>query len=174
MNKPVTKTFTDPLAAIIPEYITVEQKLLARVREVCLPVCSQCAETCCAEQYCREALDSPFLSRLVNLQALAYDPDNGWLGGRGCRLEYGRPMVCYEFFCRRFLDDASFMSSDIRDLIKAFINIGRRARGTGHLICVADPAAISPSRIVNIRERITALNNRLSGMPVETQVEGTT
>lgn len=155
----------DPLASIIPDYITVEQKLLARVREVCLPFCSRCAVTCCAEQYCRESLESPFLMRLVNLQELTYDHVNGWLGDRGCRLEFGRPMVCYEFFCQRFLTDDVFMSSDIRELIKAFINIGGRARGTHHLICVLDPAAVSPSKIIKIRDRIRTLNNRLMGLP---------
>ncbi len=156
------KTAMESISLIIPDYIQVEREILRRVRDISNDFCARCVKKCCAEAYCRESFQSRFLSRLVRMQKVTYDQKKGWLGPQGCRLEYGRPMVCYEFFCDDFLTDRVFMSSDIRGLIKDFVNIGSRARGTTHLICIDNLKSISPQKINKMRQRISELNERLT------------
>lgn len=71
------------------------QKLIARKGN---SICAQCSCICCDAVMCVEAIKSPFL-KLIHQQADIYDKEKGFLSPTGCKLEKGRPSVCYEYFC---------------------------------------------------------------------------
>lgn len=56
---------------------------------------------------CIEAMQSPFL-KMIHQQEHLYDENDGFLSPTGCKLEKGRPSVCYEYFC----DDHFYFQPD--------------------------------------------------------------
>lgn len=100
---PAGRVFSEQLYRIREVHIEVEsilQSLAALQDDV---PCASCASVCCKEAMCRESVDSDFLRFLLGPVAEGYSVDAGWyVPGSGCRLSYGRPLVCYEFFCEKF------------------------------------------------------------------------
>jgi len=146
-----------PLARFFHSYISCEEMILKAVRAVSHPFCSICRTKCCKENMCRESVESIFLSRLIKRQHIAYDPKNGWMSVHECRLSFGRPPVCYEFFCEPILRSNHFKASNIQQGIKEFISIGNRALGNTHLICVDHLQLISSKKILQMNDRIDQL-----------------
>jgi hypothetical protein len=81
-----------------------------------------------------------------------------------CR--YGKPLVCYEFFCEQILINKNFQASNIQQTIKEFILIGNRAYGNTHLICVDNLSSISPKKIFKISYQIGKLMEKLANETV--------
>ena len=121
---------------LIDLYIELEKKIKNLVHPFNRQFCAPCAEKCCKEEYCRESIDSPFLLKLIAKQGISYDKQKGWLSPSGCRLAYGRPLVCYDFFCDAISNSNDFKTSKIQAVIKEFVATGNRARGNTHLICI--------------------------------------
>jgi hypothetical protein len=90
---------------------------------------------------------------LVERQGVEYDRHSGWLNSNGCKLAYGKPYVCYLFFCEEIEKDELYKNSNIKFLIKDFLSIGNRAYGNEHLICVDDIQRITDTKIeiMNLR-----------------------
>ncbi len=147
----------NPLLSLFHSYISIEKEILKRVRDISNTFCFKCPTNCCEEKICRESLESQFLSSLVKLQNIEYDPKNGWMGPYGCRLDYGRPLVCHEFFCEQVLVSKKIEASNIQQAVKEFISIGNRAYGNTHLICVDNLSLISPKKIFKISSQIWEL-----------------
>jgi len=157
---------SNPLSSLFHSYISLEKEILKRVSEISNTFCFECQKRCCEEKICRESIESQFLSHLITLQNIRYDKKNGWMSPYGCRLEYGRPLVCYEFFCERILVNDDFKASDIQQAVKEVISIGNRAYGNTHLICVDNLSLISPKKIFKIRNRILKLMEKMDSRPV--------
>jgi len=81
-----------------------------RVQELLLlltgDACRHCAGTCCRHDICEESAHSLFLRRVRQWfdQPRHLSNDCGWLDPDGCVLQYGRPPVCYEYFCDEILE----------------------------------------------------------------------
>jgi hypothetical protein len=70
--------------------------------------CAQCALSCCRADLCDETCGSLFLDEVRRVAQVppqpTYSDRDGWLGTRGCRLEVGRPPVCYAFVCEELYE----------------------------------------------------------------------
>ena len=145
------------LEKTIDRYIDLEievQKLIQRVTD---SFCSPCRGACCKEEICKESIESSFLSMLTQKQPVQYDSQSGWLGPSGCRLEFGRPLVCYEFFCDEVLKSNAFKATGIQAIIGDFVSIGKNAYSRTHLICVEDLDRLSTGKIEKMDANIGSL-----------------
>lgn len=157
-----------PLLNLFHTYISLEKTILYRVTEISYPFCAECKGLCCDKKICRESLESPFLSALIKHQGIQYDKNSGWMGPDGCRLAYGRPLVCHEFFCEKLLKNRGFQASNIREMVKAFVATGNRAFGSMHLISVYDLDLLTLKNILKINYKMEQLleNQRSLAAPV--------
>ena len=153
-------TLNTDLNEAIDSYITLEREIQELVHPVIYPFCSTCKGACCKEEICIESTDSPFLAILNKRQKIQYDGKSGWLSTSGCRLEFGRPLVCYEFFCEDVLNSALFKTTGIQEIINDFVAIGKNAYGHTHLICVENLDCLSSSKIKKINDNLCLLLER--------------
>jgi hypothetical protein len=142
---------------LIDNYINLEKEIQKRTNQISKRYCIQCNTTCCSEEICRESVDSAFLSLLVERQGVKYDEHFGWLSPNGCKLNYGRPYVCYQYFCDKFEKDEIYKASNIRLLVKEFLSIGNRVYEGAHLISIEDLQRIPDAKINKMNFRIIKL-----------------
>jgi hypothetical protein len=149
------RTFSAQLYRIRDVHIEVEsilQSLSALQNE---NPCASCASVCCKELLCRESVDSDFLRFVLGARVDDYSARDGWyVPGSGCRLGFGRPLVCYEFFCEQFDPQAV---STIRQLSHAFKQVYSRALAGQHILVVDDISTISEYRLTIIHDRLEQL-----------------
>lgn len=150
------------LLTVFQTYSSLEKEIQKRTNQISSHFCNRCPSKCCKEEICRESVESTFLSILVEKQNIEYDRQNGWISPSGCRLNYGRPLVCYEFFCEDIVRSKNFQSSNIQRIIKEFISIGKRAYGNTHLICIDNLKTISQIKIAKINYKLKELMNKLA------------
>jgi hypothetical protein len=150
------------LADLLDRYICLEREIQTLVSPLVRGYCAACAGVCCKREICKESIESEFLSILVAKQGVRYDDRSGWLGPAGCRLEYGRPLVCYEFFCEDIQNSPPFQNSPIKTIVNDFAAIGNRVSGNTHLICLATLEVLTPKKIDRLCDNITALTNRIA------------
>ena len=147
------------ITSILKEYAAFECEVMAFTSEFLGPWCSNCEGVCCKTEYCRESLESSFLSLLIS----RYPPDipfsgqYGWLTKTGCALAVGRPPVCYEFLCDRMLDapPAPLHRYAMNVLSKLMSHVGRRAVGRSHLVEILDPSDLSAINPDSFGRRLT-------------------
>ena len=156
------KNNTDQLLFFLRTYIQIEKKLLAKVKNLSADYCRICQLKCCKEVYCRESMESSFLNTLISFQQIQYDPQYGWLTPHGCQLAYGRPLVCYEFFCSKILLDVNFKRFNLLEDIREFISIGNRIYGNTHLICVENLRLITPQKLIKIQSKMEIFLKKIS------------
>ena len=142
-------------------YIRLEREMQRLIYPLSQLYCSKCFGKCCSEQICKESRESIFLSMLVARQRIQYDNRNGWIGTSGCRLDYGRPLVCYEFFCEDMTTNSLFSMAHIQKIMNDFISIGENAHGKSHLICLYDLDVLSPKKIKNMSNKVGLLLNKV-------------
>jgi len=102
-----------------------------------------CTACCCRADICEEASGSAFLNKLLSKQGIeTVDMDDryGWLDVNGCRLEYGRPPICYSFYCDEVLQKLHDRESHLvaQVLGKLIHHIGQNALGGWHLVEIMD------------------------------------
>jgi hypothetical protein len=142
-------------------YISLEKEIQKLIYQICSHYCGKCSLRCCKEEFCRESIESPFLSMLIERQNIKYDFQNGWISPSGCRLNYGRPLVCYEFFCKDILKSPLFIDKNIKKIIKDFTSVGNKARGNTHLVCIDNLETISPTKIDKMIYKIGSVINEI-------------
>ncbi len=142
------------ISNLIKSYICLEKQINAYVSRITKHYCCNCYNTCCREDICRETIDSAFLQLLVKKQNRKYDVKNGWMSPNGCRLIYGRPLICYEFFCEKIISDDGFKNSYVDKLIKTFVSVGQKAHRGQHLIAIQKIDNLSKSKIDKINNNI--------------------
>ena len=161
MDTSMTTAGVAGLETLLDDYIRLEKKIQALIAKVTGAYCRQCLGKCCKKEICREAIDSAFLALLVARQKVRFSDGSGWLGPRGCRLDYGRPLVCYDYFCQDILKSPMLQLSGLQDIIKAFLAAGNRARSSIHLICLQDPDRLPLKKIEMISKKIEDLSERI-------------
>jgi hypothetical protein len=151
---------------LIKKHMEVEKQIQELIEPLTRESCGSCRKVCCEKVYCRESVTSAFLSKIVAAQDLEYDKKKGWLGVKGCRLGYGRPPICYEFFCGKFyregiLDFDSKEYSYIPKIINDFVSFGNNAFNRTHLICVDTLELISKEKINKMTKSLDNISHQL-------------
>jgi len=150
-----SRVFSEQLYRIREVHIEVESILqsLAALQDD-IP-CASCTSVCCKEVMCRESLDSDFLRFLLGPVVEGYSVEAGWyVPGSGCRLSYGRPLVCYEFFCDKFeLQDWT----QPRQLSRALKKVYANAFAGQHMLVVEDISRITANKLNIIYGRLENL-----------------
>lgn len=155
---PEGRTFSEQLYRIREVHIEVEAILqgLAALQDG--NPCARCASVCCKEVMCRESVDSDFLRFLLGSRIADYDADAGWhVPGSGCRLSFGRPLVCYEYFCEQF--DARD-AAQLRQLSRALKALYANAYAGQHMLVVEDISRITANRLSRMLGRLENLRER--------------
>ena len=149
---------TAELLQILREYQRFEAAVRQQIATFCDPHCSVCDTVCCRPEYCRENLDSPFLS-LVSSKTPPksdYCAARGWLTSTGCALSAGRPPVCYQFNCSPII--AALTNDQQRYFMRVLSNLiphlGMRALGDRHLVEILDAAQLKRIKITRFRKRL--------------------
>ncbi len=101
---------------------------------------------------------------LVERQSIQYDFQNGWISPSGCRLVYGRPLVCYEFFCEDIKKSHLFQAINLKKMVNDFASVGNRARGNTHLICIDNLEIISSPKIDKMIYKIGSVMDELTNI----------
>ena len=124
---------------LLPLYAELEILIRRIMTSLCSDTCAMCTVCCCRADICEEAVESAFLSRLLTRQGLAandMDDRYGWLDLNGCSLEYGRPPICYAYFCDQLLarlpDEETVLAATV--LGKLLHHVGEHSLGELHLV----------------------------------------
>lgn len=155
---PAGRTFSERLYQIRDLHIEMESILqsLAALQDD-IP-CVNCSSVCCKEIMCRESVDSDFLRFVLGAQADAYSAHAGWYApGSGCRLSFGRPLVCYEFYCEKFVAHGW---AEPRQLSRAFKTLYAQVFAGQHMLVVEDISQITAHKLNRIHARLEALREQ--------------
>jgi hypothetical protein len=122
--------------------------------------CGTCHHVCCRPDFCRETLDSVFLSRLRKIErpAISYSPVTGWLTSAGCALRWGRPPVCYQYLCNPILESQPSPEHRyvIRVLAQLIGHVGKNAVGSCHLVEIMDSGRLERINVERLERRLEA------------------
>jgi hypothetical protein len=157
-SAPEVRTFSEQLYRIREVHIEVEAILQSLAALQDDNPCARCTSVCCKEVMCRESVDSDFLRFLLGSRIADYSADAGWhVPGSGCRLSFGRPLVCYEYFCERFdARDAALL----RQLSRALKALYANAYAGQHMLVVEDISRITANRLSRMLGRLENLRER--------------
>jgi hypothetical protein len=151
------RAFSERLHRIRDAHIEVESILQSLAALQDESPCARCTSVCCKEAICRESVDSDFLRFVLGPRVEAYSVTAGWhVPGAGCRLSYGRPLVCYEYFCERF-DTQDVRST--RPLSRALKQVYANAFAGQSVLVVEDISRISANKLRIIHGRLEALRD---------------
>ena len=128
---------------IFKAYAELESDVRGLMVRLFSETCGMCTACCCRADICEEATESAFLLKLLHMQGLnpdAMDERFGWLDLHGCSLEYGRPPVCYSYYCDELLerlpdDETRYVARKLGNLI---FHVGYKALGSWHLVEVME------------------------------------
>lgn len=151
---------TTLLTQIRTLHIEIEQGLQHIGQLSNQPHCASCKTVCCHEHICRESVESPFLRFILGERAADYDTEAGWFTpAKGCQLEYGRPLLCYEYFCLKFTADELERShaSAAREFRAIYAKVWRGK----HMLTIDDISQIPEASLRRILDALTALRERL-------------
>lgn len=146
------------ILTILKNYTAFEREVIQFTSGLFAAWCQNCKDVCCKADFCRETLDSSFLSLLF----AQYPPrekfsaHEGWLTNSGCALAVGRPPVCYEFLCDRLLDASPtplyrYAMVVLSNLVSY---VGQRAAGRSHLVEIMDPSDLSTINLDSLGRRL--------------------
>ena len=156
------KDYNIQLSILTDNYIILEKHIKSRISKITKSYCNSCLSICCKEEICRETIDSNFLHLLIKKQKLKYNKISGWTSSKGCKIDYGRPLICYEYFCEKIKNSKIFHSSGIEKLVKEFKAVGNSCYKKQHLICITNFEELSNVKIKKINENIMRLLKNLS------------
>jgi hypothetical protein len=147
------------IEAILEPYAELEQDVRQLMVELFSETCGMCTARCCRADICEEVAQSAFLSMLLEKQDLAsgdMDDRYGWLDTYGCSLEYGRPPVCYTYFCDELLarlpDDEARLTAQV--LGRLMNHIGKDALGDWHLVEIINPDDLDKVQTDEVFQRL--------------------
>ncbi len=152
------------LANLFDRYAFLEKEIQKLIYQASCHFCGKCSSKCCKEEICKESIESSFLSILIEKQRIRYDTQNGWISPSGCRLDYGRPLVCYEFFCENILKSYLFKAANIQKIINDFASVGNKAHGNIHLLCIDNLGVISSTKIEKMIYKISLVMNKMANI----------
>ncbi len=144
---------------ILEPYAELEISVRKLMAQLFSATCGLCTACCCRADICEEATSSAFLSMLLERQGLSIaqmDDRYGWLDVDGCSLEYGRPPVCYTYFCDELLDrlpddEARHIAQTLGRLMN---HIGEGALGDWHLVEIMKPDDLGKVSVDGLFQRM--------------------
>src|SRR5512143_1871406 len=152
---PGARAFSEQLYRIREVHVEVEAILQSLAALQDDNPCARCTSVCCREAMCRESVDSDFLRFVLGPRVDDYGVNDGWyVPGSGCRLGYGRPLVCYEFFCEKF--DAQD-GAQLRQLSRSLKTLYANVFAGQHMLVVEDISRITENRLSRIHGRLENL-----------------
>lgn len=149
----------DPIDEILEPYAELENSVNQLMKELFSETCGMCTACCCRADICEEALESAFLSKLLKRQGLGendLDDRYGWLDLNGCSLDYGRPPICYAYFCDQLLsrlpdDDVRLVA---RKLGRLMDHVGKDALGDWSLVDIKNADDLDKVPVDGIFQRL--------------------
>lgn len=155
MLLPIMQSIDD----ILEPYVELETSVRQLMTQLFSETCGMCTACCCRADICEEASGSAFLSLLLERQELsAADMDDryGWLDLHGCSLAYGRPPICYTYFCDELLsrlpdEETRFVARTLGQLMH---HIGQDVAGDWHLTEIPDAADLEKVDSEQIQQRL--------------------
>ncbi|WP_269537703.1 hypothetical protein [Cerasicoccus fimbriatus] len=142
-------------------HIEIEQQLQHIGQITNQPHCATCTSVCCQEHICRESVESAFLRFILGDRAQDYDAEAGWFApGKGCQLDYGRPLLCYEYFCLKF--SAEELERSHASVAREFRAIYAKTWRGQHMLTIDDLNEIPETRLQRIVEDLAALRERMA------------
>ncbi len=146
------------LSKIVQCYLRFERKVQSAVSEFCQPYCTACKGVCCSADYCRETVESPFLSLLhqASPPRVRYSETDGWMTPSGCALTAGRAPVCYEFLCDRIIGEVDnpkdlYVHKVLSHLVT---HAGRFAPGRRHVVELMRMEELEALELSRFRKRL--------------------
>lgn len=137
------------LLRIRNRHILIESKLQQIGNRVSQTACASCVKICCREEICKESIESDYLRYILGAKIKEYDNETGWYkNGQGCSLAYGRPMVCYEYFCSGIGNMHGI--SNLQNLASLFRKCYSKALGDRHILVLNDIQRISVDKLAKI------------------------
>jgi hypothetical protein len=155
------KIFDQRLENMFDRYVILEKEIQRYIDPLSRHYCRECAGKCCREEICRESIESAFLSVLVERQRIQYDHRDGWFSDAGCRLDYGRPVVCYAFFCEEVMKSHVYKTYPIQTMVNEFVSIGNKVHGNTHLECISNLELLSPQKIEKLCKKIDLMIDKM-------------
>lgn len=121
---------TDALKNYIKQYTELETGMRELINRKGNSLCGQCTRCCCDVIHCEEGVKSPFL-KLVHQQEHLFDQKDGFLSPTGCKLDKGRPSICYAYFCDdHFYHQPDELHAEVLKIIGSLLHHATRdARG---------------------------------------------
>lgn len=147
------------ISDILEPYAEFESAVRDVMVQLFSDTCAICTACCCRTDICEEVGESAFLSQLLKQQELSEDDMNdryGWLDVDGCTLEFGRPPICYKYFCDELLarlpdEVARKVTCILGGLVE---HIGYKALGNLHLTEIVNPADLNKVDTDRITQRL--------------------
>jgi hypothetical protein len=143
---------------IIEKYLNFEKDVRVIMDSVCARHCSRCEKPCCNQDYCRETIESPFLSHILEKypSSTTYDTESGWLTDTGCGLFIGRPPVCYEFLCQDILasQKSEFDRYVVKILSALMTHTGKNAAGGRHIVELLHEDDLHRMRLLRFEKKL--------------------
>ncbi len=144
---------------ILEPYAELELSIQELMTMLFSETCGMCTACCCRADICEEAIQSAFLSKLLENQGLSItqmDDRYGWLDTDGCSLKYGRPPICYIYFCGELLarlptDEDRYTARILGSLID---HIGKDALEGGHLTEIINPEELNKVSTDDLFQRL--------------------
>jgi hypothetical protein len=163
-RKPIASTDMQTINDILIPYTELEKSVRARMVELFSTTCGMCTSCCCRTDICEEAISSAFLSMLLKVQQVRpedMDDRYGWLDQNGCSLKYGRPPICYAFFCDELLarlpdDDARYVTQVLGRLPH---HVGLNALGTWNLVDIKNDEDLKKVDVARLKHRLEEAQN---------------
>ena len=152
------RVFSEELHQIREVHIEMESILQSLAALQNDAPCASCANVCCKEVLCRESIESDFLRFVLGARVDDYSLSDGWyVPGSGCRLSFGRTLVCYEFFCERF--DMQEVGT-LKQLSRAFKTVYSNVFAGQHILVVDDISRISKNKLHVVLNRLEGLRDQ--------------
>jgi hypothetical protein len=141
------------------EYLCLEVKVKTTLSRSFGTSCRKCLGLCCRSGICCESLNSAWLSIIWSLcgyQKSEYNAEAGWMTSDGCKLDAGRPPVCYAFVCDELYEGVSRGShfSCLNTVSNLLTLSGTNALGTRHLITLTTEEICFRLNHARLRKRI--------------------
>ena len=115
--------------------------------------CSVCTNICCNEEICSESINSDFLKFILNDKASEYNKSHGWFNhSSGCTLKFGRPLVCYEYFCSKFESDTE--SNTLQNISKEFSDLYAKVYRNQHILEIDNISSIPDNKLIKLLSKL--------------------
>jgi hypothetical protein len=142
-NQPCTFSGMHTVEDLLEPYAVLESAVCRLMQQLFAETCGLCTACCCRADVCEEVTCSAFLTLLLKQQGVSptdMDDRFGWLDLHGCSLAYGRPPICYSYFCDELLEAWPDEESRLvlMTLGRLMHHVGIDALGKRHLVEIAD------------------------------------